>query len=532
MEAKSDAPTPENPADADPDCSPAGILSARRPDGRGGGQPRSIGLDPDGGYTGDYVVIINGNLGGKGYLSTGMIGDQIDKDIRPLKLPHPNFKDLSVYDAPQKGSPDPFLPEDDSLKQEDMAALQAGHLKVFRMDDEWSPGGSKILFKLLHVGTHCRVWTPVNPDYYPLDSLDPGYAGDIAREFDAKYPLMTQMFGAPSRLPGDGKIELLFYDIAGQVIGFFWPVDVFVSYREGGQVRESNHLPMLHMDTFGVSSILQVDDQGKAHHQVDRIYPTITHELQHLLFMERNFSEYPYDETIDLDADRAYWDKHKELEQHINWLEELLSAAATILPYPWHTMQKNLPAWYQSLESFEAVAEALVGRREAYSRNRLYNGESIFDFGEHIHYPLMNMLALFARHRGGDGIFLETSDLCFQRWNEEEALDKPVQMLAEALGYIDFADFFQDFVLSLLLHDPDLEGGRFSLFPLNYSEEMDRTAALIRPLMLPQVSTSDIKFVFGTSFLVFKTKSGVFVPPTGSGAGLRYAGFSLKAPEE
>ena len=111
-------------------------------------------------------------------------------------------------------------------------------------------------------------------------------------------------------------------------------------------------------------------------------------------------------------------------------------------------------------------------------------------------------------------------------------LDRPVQMLAEALGYTDFADFFQDFVLSLLLHDPDLEGGRFSLFPLNYSEEMDRTAALIRPLMLPQVSTSDIKFVFGTSFLVFKTKDGVFVPPTGSGAGLRYAGFSLKAPEE
>lgn len=509
----------------------ASYLPAALMEGAAGSRVQ-LDLDPDGGYTGDYVAIINGNLGGKGYQSTGMIGEQVDKDILHLKLPHPNFKDLSVYDTLKKGIPDPFLPEDDSLKQEDMAALQEGHLKVFSVLDRRSPAGDKLLFKLLHIGTHCRVWTPLNPDYHPLDSLDPGYAGDIAREFDAKYPLMTQMFGAPSRLPGDGKIELLFYDIAGQVIGFFWPVDVFVSYREGGQVRESNHLPMLHMDTFGVSSILQVDDQGNPHHQVDRIYPTITHELQHLLFMERNFSEYPYDETVDLDADRAYWDKHKELEQHINWLEELLSAAATILPYPWHTMQKNLPAWYQSLESFEAVAEALVGRREAYSRNRLYNGESIFDFGEHIHYPLMNMLALFARHRGGDGIFLETSDLCFQRWNEEEALDKPVQMLAEALGYTDFADFFQDFVLSLLLHDPDLEGGRFSLFPLNYSEEMDRTAALIRPLMLPQVSTSDIKFVFGTSFLVFKTKDGVFVPPSGSGAGLRYAGFSLKAPEE
>ena len=118
-------------------CLPAALM-----EGAAGGAVQ-LDLDPEGGYAGDYVVIINGNLGAKDYLSTGMIGDQVEKDIRPLKLPHPNFKDMSVYNAPQKGSPDPFLPEDDSLKQEAMADLQEGHLKVFRMDDESSPGGQQ-----------------------------------------------------------------------------------------------------------------------------------------------------------------------------------------------------------------------------------------------------------------------------------------------------------------------------------------------------------------------------------------------------
>ena len=509
----------------------ASYLPAALMEGAAGSRVQ-LDLDPEGGYTGDYVVIINGNLGGKGYLSTGMIGDQIDKDIRPLKLPHPNFKDLSVYDALKKGIPDPFLPEDDSLKQEDMAALQAGHLKVFRMDDEWSPGGSKILFRLLHVGTHCRVWTPVNPDYYPLDSLDPGYAGEIAREFDANYPRMTRMFGVPDRLPGDGRIELLFYDIAASAIGFFKSLDLYVSYMDGGVVHDGNHLPILHMDTFGFGGIMQVDEQGHPRHQVARIYPTISHELQHLLFSARNFRDRPYTEPVDLEEDKPRDERHREGIIHASWLNELLSAAATVPPYPEVFLKENLPLWHGSYESFELMAKALDGMEEVHSRNPLFGGESIFDRGEYIHYPLMYMMALFARHKGGDGIVLGTTDLCFQRWNEEEVLDRPVQMLAQALGYSDFADFFQDFVLSLLLHDPDLEGGRFSLFPLNDSEEMDRTAALIRPLLVPHVNTSSIKFVFGTGFLVFKTKSGVFVPPPDSGAGLRYAGFSLKGPVE
>ena len=277
-------------------CLPAALM-----EGAAGGAVQ-LDLDPEGGYAGDYVVIINGNLGAKDYLSTGMIGDQVEKDIRPLKLPHPNFKDMSVYNAPQKGSPDPFLPEDDSLKQEAMADLQEGHLKVFRMDDESSPGGSKILFKLLHVGTHCRVWTPVNPDYHPLDSLDPGYAGEIAREFDANYPRMTRMFGVPDSLPGDGRIELLFYDIASNLAGFFKSLDLYISYMDRGVVHDGNHLPILHMDTFGFGSILQVDEQGHPHHQVERVYPTVSHELQHLLFSARNFREHPYTETVELEG--------------------------------------------------------------------------------------------------------------------------------------------------------------------------------------------------------------------------------------
>ena len=55
----------------------ASYLPAALMEGAAGSRVQ-LDLDPEGGYTGDYVVIINGNLGGKGYLSTGMIGDQID----------------------------------------------------------------------------------------------------------------------------------------------------------------------------------------------------------------------------------------------------------------------------------------------------------------------------------------------------------------------------------------------------------------------------------------------------------------------
>ncbi len=509
----------------------ASYLPAALMEGAAGSRVQ-LDLDPEGGYTGDYVVIINGNLGGKGYLSTGMIGDQIDKDIRPLKLPHPNFKDLSVYDALKKGIPDPFLPEDDSLQREAMEDLQEGHLKVFRMDEDSNPADGKMMFKLLHIGEHCRVWTPQNPDYYPLDSMDPAYAGEIAREFDRVYPRMTQIFGAPQRLPGDGKIELLFYNIPGSYIGFLAPRDLFIRFIADGEVHDSNHLPILHLDTFGVASIQQVDDQGVAHHQVDRIYSTMIHELQHLLFMDRNYTSNPFTETVDLDENQAFWDENVELGHHYTWLEELLSAAATALIYPEETMKKHLPGWYFSYEPFETIADILQGRQEVFNRSMIYGGESIFDFGKHTHYPLMVMLALFAQHKGGDGVFLKTTDLCDERWHHEEVLDKPVKILSEALGYDDFADFFQDFVLSLLLHDQHLEGGRYSLFPMGYSEEMDRVAAEIGPLLLPQVTTSSIRFVFGTSFLVFKTKNGVFVPPADSGPKLRYAGFTLGPREE
>ena len=123
-------------------------------------------------------------------------------------------------------------------------------------------------------------------------------------------------------------------------------------------------------------------------------------------------------------------------------------------------MKEYLPFWHASYEPFESVAKALEGMEEVHSRNFLFGGESIFDFGENIHYPLMNMMALFAHHKGGDEVFLKTTDLCLKHWNENEVLVKPVQMLAQALGYADFADFFQDFVLSLISRPPQAQAWR------------------------------------------------------------------------
>ncbi len=84
------------------------------------------------------------------------------------------------------------------------------------------------------------------------------------------YPTITNYFGSPPDIDGNGKIILLVFDIdpvpTGFVAGFFYQLNQFLNSELNPQQRYSNEAEILHID------ILAADDVG-----------TIAHEFQHLI---------------------------------------------------------------------------------------------------------------------------------------------------------------------------------------------------------------------------------------------------------
>ncbi|NLX83504.1 MAG: hypothetical protein GXZ04_06795 [Clostridiales bacterium] len=505
----------------------ASTLNALQTEAGPGTEPLTFDYSAEDGYQGDYIVVLNSNYPMGRRLSTGFLNKLIETDIPVLDVGDNRVPDPNIYRSKAYQMDDPYTSKVADGQMLERNSWDVGSQRNFIVErTSTSPGGKSIAFQVLAVGKFCRIWTPLNPDYYPLDEIDLTYAQKAANEFDAQFPHTTRVFGDFLDLCEDGLVNLLFYNIDSPLIsGITYPQDLYDQVTVRGQLADSNAAPMIHIDTLGIAGIVRIDARMEESHDITRCFPVMTHEFQHLIYESKRYRDPDY---------RAYWEAQEKQSIYLSnlenetWMTEHLSAAAAILRYPRIFRDDYVPYWYDRNANYEDVCHHFSRHAEV-AANKNYmiqRGRTIYQWkGDKDDYSLVAFLAQFAYTRGGEEVFQKAWEI-WDGLRDKSGKPKPVQAVAEALGYMDFASFHQDFVLSFLFNDAASEGGRYRLF-FDQGDgdpgQMQEALSLLKP---PIITGNEAKIEVG-GYVVFKPIGGVYVPPITAMEGLQYVGITV-----
>ncbi|WP_144462534.1 Ig-like domain-containing protein [Siminovitchia fortis] len=133
----------------------------------------------------------------------------------------------------------------------------------------------KIQARLLYTGKKVNVWG------YDKN-FTKEHAKKLGNEFDEKiYPAVTENFGPESDVDGDGKIDILCYDIkdgfkysGGYIAGYFYARDLY-------DAPGSNRSEVFYIDTYPTMGLGSKKD-------VTGAYSTLAHEFQHMVNFNQN----------------------------------------------------------------------------------------------------------------------------------------------------------------------------------------------------------------------------------------------------
>lgn len=472
-----------------------------------------IDTDPAGGYTGDYVVVYNPSSDTTSGATTGSLAGLIDTTIDP------GFFWNASGGGEAESIHDPDMPAIIDVDSE-LAAVKpdlskpaaepertnwgVGATKTFPIYN-YSPTGSaaNIQFKVLYVGAHCRVWTCTNQSYVPLDYLSTYYAQYVANEFDAKYPLMSSSFGSFYDSNGDGKVNILFYNIEdgwsdfGQayVAGYFWSGDYYYSA-----------LPMIHIDTWPG---LIIEQNGSLYSDITKCYGTLVHEFQHLI----NYS--------------VTGGMH-------SWLNESFSGAAEEICYPGSALYTRIQSWqnhdYQYYEELYYPVEEY-----AYSPSiSLHKGGSLAYWNNS-----ENTSGLLARYAGvlffsqylatrygNNTIFKRIMSNC-----HGDSVADSLNALTSATGW-SLDSIWRDYAISMIANDPASGYGFVMNEGYDPTEWMDPDeypgfGSLYNLLPAVLYNSTNATSIQGGGFITIKPLNGVFNPPSGASSKLKYVGISF-----
>lgn len=150
----------------------------------------------------------------------------------------------------------------------------AGNAKNFSVYDFTQYREVQMSAELLYAGGKANVW--VNDKRISRDA-----AKRLGMEFERRiYPSVTSNFAKESDVDGDGKINILCYDIKdgfdgyGYIAGYFDPKDL---YAEKG----SNRSEIFYIDTYPTMGMGPVKD-------VTAAFETLAHEFQHMVNFNQN----------------------------------------------------------------------------------------------------------------------------------------------------------------------------------------------------------------------------------------------------
>lgn len=453
-------------------------------------------LDRDGsdGYAGDYVLVYHPQLGG-GPKSMGIL----DGLVETAASQAPFREDAYLQTTGIYKENDPYLT--DEIRQADPCydldhgdLWQVGFQHIFYVGSGFP---EEMLFQVSAVGDRCRIWSPVNPAYGPLEGVDPSYPDQLAREMDLAIPVLEQFFGAIPDIRGDGKMNILCFDFDSPItLGFSSPSDVYDELSINGQLSRGNRLPIVHINT---APLIQ-----RAYSELSKIYTTVIHEMQHIVF----FGQPNGNGSIARSVRR-------------NFSTELLSIAAQEIVYPGSSIYHFLPWQYTDATVWEDLA---ADDADAYLRSkggRHQSGRSMFKWtNRREDYAAVLLLAHFVENRGGRDAVVGIADF------GDTGASTAMPMIWEELGYEDYPAFMEDFLLSILLHEED---GPYRLHPFEgYDPSFCGGAEDPFSCLVPVITDKGLNIEAG-GYAVLRPVDGVYHPPATASSDLRYVGITLKA---
>lgn len=249
-----------------------------------GQEPGAAGLAVDG----NYVIIGNEATNGDGTAYTGTFNVK-NQNYTINK----NFKQKAY----QRDVNKPFDSAKNSSKLvkkylSTQSVPVVGDSKPFWVTDFVTNIDVQITAKLLYSGSKSNVWVYNNQ----ITILD---AQKLGREFDSSIqPLVTTNFGVASDVDGNGKVNILCYDIqdgfdgsGGYIGGYFWAGDLYAD-------PHSNQSEIFYMDTYPSMGTGTTKDVTEA-------YSTLAHEFQHMVNFNRNVLIEGSTESMDTWMDEA-----------------------------------------------------------------------------------------------------------------------------------------------------------------------------------------------------------------------------------
>ncbi|WP_191557363.1 Ig-like domain-containing protein [Metabacillus idriensis] len=220
----------------------------------------------------DYVIISNESTYAEGSQSTGSLQVNNEKYTFDKKL------DLGAY---QIDANKPFNIEKNKDKMfskqqtEKMPDYQTGDQKPFWVTNFSSNQDYQINASLVHSGSKTNIWVHDNQ----ISAAD---AKKLSDEFDSSiHPTVVSHFAPESDVNGDGKINILVYDIqdgftgsGGYIGGYFYGGDLY-------NMTHSNQSEIFYIDTYPLMGM-------SSYKAVENSYETLAHEFQHMVNYNQN----------------------------------------------------------------------------------------------------------------------------------------------------------------------------------------------------------------------------------------------------
>ena len=455
-----------------------------------------LDTDAAGGYEGDYVVIYNPSTSSYTSYSTGDMTGLIETVADPyasVEAPVNGFDRIIDVDS-QIAEADAQRPKIEPPAA-DKTSYNVGDTRNFTISS-YSPGGSSLNFKCVAKSDHCYVWTPSQnqPNFYPLDVIDPTYPQLACDEFESKYDQMNSSFGDHSNgSQGDGRVNLMYYNIddgwdlsntTGYVAGYFSSYDF-----------STNGMPMIHIDTY--PCVYYVNAEGTPRYRLSNSFNVFCHEYQHLI---------NYSQTGGMDT----------------WLNECMSAAAEEICYPGSSVVSRIQSWenyyYSENNDWLTPPHEFVYTPDY----ELHNGYSMYSWSNSLTYvlPLYSQVSLFSQY-----LFTHYGNTIFKYITQSYSGSSP-NAITSACGR-NVSEIVKDFRIAVTANDYSAFDGQYGFIPQSgYDPEQYNNVSNPYDLLSPVIYTASSCSIAGGGAITIKPVGGVYNPPSGASANLVYIGIT------
>ncbi|WJP98078.1 M30 family zinc metallopeptidase [Macrococcus bovicus] len=230
-----------------------------------------------------YVVVNNERVATtRGSESTGMdVQSVVMKNemntIIPQEKPIMIDKNIELTQADKEASEVNLS----RSQQRSLSDYQVGDSRTFNTVNISTNQAESTRAQLQYAGTKALVWVADS-------NVTQADAEKLGKEFDANIaPLIHNNFGTESDVDGNGKVNILLYDIKdgfGEQSRSY--VGGYFSGRDLLNVAGSNKGEIFYMDTY--PSMGYVDKTKK---DVTQIYSTVAHEFQHMVNFNKKYLE-------------------------------------------------------------------------------------------------------------------------------------------------------------------------------------------------------------------------------------------------